>query len=188
MFGPSERIIVNHSGAEEVPEDALFHLLEEVKETAVLNLETHGSLLPVLFVNCLEDGDGWTIGVFGMPEFGKEEMRDFVSSKIQENIMEGKLREFIIVSEAWAAYAEDVFRENKRVSDLDQKVEVALVHYASSTKEIQVMGRIDRSGEKPTIKEWDSSEGTGKQTGFHQEMNTRFGAAWARSIAKKGLN
>jgi hypothetical protein len=167
-------------------------MIEGIKEQATHNLETSGSVMPVLFTNKRHEGK-WIIAFYGMPEFGKPKMKDLVMARIQATIQKNDLREFILLSEAWMADPKDAmpqYQQGKSLGHLDssKRKEAVVIYYCSPSKEIHWIGLMDRSGEKPTVKEWESFDSEASDVVFHETFNTRFGSVWTRAKARQGSN
>ena len=154
-------------------------------EGAKTNFKLHGYLLPV-FAGVLDNVPRMFPVVWEKPD-----EKEAFAQKIQQWIAAGRLREFVMVSEAWAANIQD--GEQGKVQEWlnthgsletwpDRK-EVVIVQYCSSDEEIEYTADIIR-GIIPyatKLSEWNINI---REVKFNShDFNTRFQGLFLRSKA-----
>jgi len=162
--------------------DPLIGMMDQFQAMAERNFLKDGSLCPVLFVSG-DDG----VKIIGIPEFGDPKVKPKILASIQMAIIDRKIKEFIILIEAWMAHGQegiDHYKDNPSLENYDKKEEVIMMLYSSPEAEIMRTAKINREGEKATLSDWKQLN-----SDKHQEITAmvggRFNALWQKGTANQ---
>jgi hypothetical protein len=143
-------------------------------EGARVNFSVYGHLVPI-FAGVL-DGEPQIFGVVWEDVVQKEAF----AKKVQQWIAENRLKEYIMVVEAWAVnvpegdlYAvQDWLRQHRTLESYPDRHEIVTVMYCSAQEEIEYTATINRGIIPPLLGEWNVSQ---RKVRFnHQDFSTRF--------------
>jgi len=143
-------------------------------EGARINFQVFGHLVPV-FAGIL-DGEPQIFGVIWEDAAQKEAF----AQKVQQWIAEDRLKEYILVVEAWAVNipegdqqkVRDWLREHGSLEHWPERTEIVTVMYCNAKEEIEYTADINRGIIPPSLSVWKVSQ---RKVRFNQEdFTTRF--------------
>jgi hypothetical protein len=152
-------------------------------QIAEANFKKDGYLTPV-FIGEI-DGKSQIL----ILNFQNQEDKDAIATQIQTWIAEGKLTEYIMVIEAWAAETLDMeavqghLEEHGSLESWPNRKEIASITYHSATEEISYTTDIIRGtiNDKPSLGEWFKIE---KKTKFNMmDSSIRFNGLFLKGKA-----
>jgi hypothetical protein len=131
-------------------------MIEIFKEGAKINFNHYGYLTPIF--SSIIDGEPYVCAL----KFDTKEDKDKFSKWIIEMIQNDRLKEFIMVNEAWAVETKDQknlinWMQTNDLKDHPDAYEIAIVNYCGPTEEIQCTARILRDT-ITTLSEWQISK------------------------------
>lgn len=152
-------------------------------EGAKVNFKLHGHLVPV-FAGVL-DGEPRIFGTAWEDASQKEEF----AVRVRDWIAAGRLKEYIMVVEAWTANIQedeqikvrDWLKTHGSLKNWPDRSEVVMVLYCSASEETEYTADIIRGRITPVIGEWKFSQ---RKVNFSFEnFNTRFQGLFLKSKA-----
>ena len=161
----------------QLPKDMVLKMIPGAKEKMLDNFSNDGYVSPILFLNL--DGELAIMPQIMFPT------KDHVVAALEQMILRGNLKEFVMVGEAWTSDDENAMqwmRDGNSLADFaGSKKEVIHYHYSSPTKEMAGMAEIIRNGEDANIGKWD--EGEIKQSDIPATLlhRVRYNHLWTRA-------
>jgi hypothetical protein len=155
-------------------------------EGARVNFSVFGHLVPV-FAGVL-DGEPQIFGVV----WENPSQKEAFAQKVQDWIAQGRLKEYILVVEAWAVNVPDGeqhkvtewLRTHGSLADYPDRHEIVTVMYASASEEIEYTAEINRGIIPPLLGNWNVSH---RKVRFSaDDFYTRFQGLFLKG--KAGLN
>jgi hypothetical protein len=171
--------------------EKLMHPLKNLKDSMSiflngvrLNFSTFGYIEPAFI--CFIEGK---LKIFALI-WEKPEDKDTFAAMIQSLIASNAINEYVMIVEAWIARTDMNGYSNVRewlgqhgsLSNFPNRDEAVMIQYCSSKEEVQYLAKINRSGEKPTLENWQESKNSSAMSLL--ELSTRFQGLFPKSKAE----
>lgn len=148
--------------------------IEVFLKGARLNFQMFGSVAPV-FACVIDD----QVKIFDLA-WNCPEDKDQFAQNVQDLIANDTIKDFVMVTEAWAASSnkDDITKvrqwleENGTLQNYPERYEIVNVQYSSAEEEIIYTAKIKRTGSKTILEDWNSNTKTGNFDLF--EISSRF--------------
>lgn len=147
------------------------------KKAARLNFNSAGFIVPI-FVTL--DGEELAMLPLSWPT---PEDKNAFSAQLREWILNGYIKEYMMIVEAWTVVGEDAFtwmKENGSLQDHPNRKECVMIQYSSPQEETDYVAEIYRDKEKPYLGDW--VELNRSKSEF--PVDARFQNLWAKSKAQ----
>lgn len=141
----------------------ILNSIEQIKKTALANLEEEGNVAPMFFLS-----DGKEVRILPV-SFSNNDDKDQIMRGIKHLIQTGKISEYLFISESWTVAlnkdesVQKQYDEYGSLADHPQREEILFMQYSSMSEEVLYKANIIRDGDKVSLGEWEIFGSTKKE-------------------------
>jgi len=141
----------------------ILNSIEQIKKTALANLEEEGNVAPMFFLS-----DGKEVKILPV-SFSNNDDKDQIMRGIKHLIQVGKISEYLFISESWTVSlkkdesVQKQYDEYGSLADHPQREEILFMQYSSMSEEVLHKANIIREGDKASLGKWEIFGSTKKE-------------------------